>query len=239
MHTRIREELIAAARAAPSEEVCGFLYHDIYGVVHLHPCRNIAEDPTTDWEIDAQDHIAALQAGTLLGVYHSHPGDPVGFSEGDLHYAEEMALPQYLINTVPGTVQDYLPPTYHVPLEGRHWVLGFQDCWEIPRAHYRQAHRIYMQDYERDESYAHEKKDTVMANYEAEGFIRLPPDASAIRNDDILMFTTDRALPQHFGVFVGNSRFAHHAQGKLSQIEQLTDRWLSRLYCVFRHRNLA
>jgi cell wall-associated NlpC family hydrolase len=78
-----------------------------------------------------------------------------------------------------------------------------------------------------------------MANYAREGFVCLPPDWSTVQLHDILMFRTDKALPQHFAVFTGNGRMLHHGQGRLSASELITDRWQARLHCVFRHQSLA
>lgn len=249
MHPRIRQTILAAARATPDVEVCGFVYCDAFGHAQTLPCRNVAADPTSAFEIDVQDHIRALHIGpALLGLYHSHPagqpatfsrGDPAADTMGDLDWADELALPLYLA-TPEGGWADYTPTTYQPPLEGRHWCLGFSDCWEVPRLYYRQHHAIHMADYERDESFCHEEQGVILSNYEREGFLQLPPDPSAIRLHDILMFRTDKALPQHFGVFVGQGGYMlHHQNGGLSTRQLLTDRWQERLYCVFRHRSLV
>ena len=249
MHTRIKRTILELARANPTQEVCGFVYVDALGQAQVLPCANISPEPDQAFDIDVQDHIRALHIGPmLLGVYHSHPGQPGGFSSGDpsrpdeigdLEYINELNLPAWLCNTEDGSWHHYVPPGYEIPLEGRAWCLGFQDCWETPRIYYRQKHRIYMDDYERDESFCHEEQGTILANYEREGFVQLAADPSLIRLHDILLFHTDKLLPQHFGVFVGNSRMLHHRMGELSKVELLTESWVRRLVGVFRHRSLV
>jgi proteasome lid subunit RPN8/RPN11 len=241
MHSRIRAAITALARATPTVEICGFIYVDALGDAQILPCRNISPTPAEDFEIDVQDHINALHIGqALVGVYHSHPiGAPTGFSPADIEDADEMALPLYLVNTGDGSWADYVPASYTVPLEARAWCLGFADCWETPRIYYRQVHGIHFADYERDESYCHEDQGVALANYAREGLACLPPDWSSVQPHDILCFRTDKALPQHFGVFTGNGHMLHHGRGKLSQSELITDRWQGRLHCVFRHASLA
>lgn len=241
MHPRIRASITTLARATPEHEVCGFVYVDALGDAQILPCPNVSPTPAEDFEIDVADHVRALHIGQqLLGVYHSHPaGAPTGFSPADMEYADELALPLYLSNPETGAITDYVPASYVLPLEGRPWCLGFSDCWETPRVYYRQLHGIHMADYERDESFQHEEQGVILANYEREGFTCLPPDWSAVRVNDILMYRTDKALPQHFGVFTGNGHMLHHAQGRLSEVELITERWQSRLFCVFRHQSLA
>ncbi len=235
MHTRIREEIAALARATPAE-VCGFIYRDAGGAPRLFPCANTADDPVKRFEIDVRAHIRALHAGTeLLGVYHSHVGEPEGFTEDDLEFAEHVALPQYLCNAeAPDQLLNYLPPTCQPPLEGRAFTLGFHDCFELPRIYYRQKFGHYLADYERDESFRHEEQGTIMENYAREGFALLAPDPLQVREHDILMFRTERALPQHFGIFIGQNRMLHHPLNALSRAELITDRWWSRLHCIFR-----
>ncbi len=244
MHSRIKAAILAAARATPTEEVCGFIYADAHGRADILPCANVAEDRTCEFEVDVQDHVRALSLGTLLGVYHSHPGEPSGFSPADLEAAQELGLPLYLVNTRDASWHDYVPPTFTLALDGIPWCLGFRDCWEVPRIHYRQALGLYLSDFDRDETFLHEAAsatfaDTTLASYEREGFTRLAADPAALRPHDVLMFHTDRALPQHFGVFRGDSRFTHHVENALSRTELLTDRWMSRLVGVFRHRSLV
>lgn len=247
MHTRIKSAILALARATPEVEICGFIYADPAGHAQLLPCRNIAADPAAAFEIDVQDHILALNTGPLLGLWHSHPGPPAGFSRGnpeagimgDLDWAEELGLPLYLANVEDGSWHTYLPASYQPPLEGRAWTLGFSDCWETPRLHFRAHHGLLMADYDRDESFSHEEAGTILANYAREGFTSLPPDPAALRPHDILLFRTDRALPQHFGVFLGPRGMLHHPQGALSRVETLTSNWQRRLTHVFRHRTLA
>lgn len=68
----------AAAAASPEREVCGLLLGAGRRVVEVRACRNIADDPTTAFEIDPQAlidaHKAARAGGpTVIGHYHSHP----------------------------------------------------------------------------------------------------------------------------------------------------------------------
>lgn len=229
MHTRIKAEIIALARAT-TEEVCGFICFNQSGPL-VFPCRNVAANPAEEFAIDPQDHIRAMSAGTLLGIYHSHPA-AASFSPEDLDYAAETALPHYLYSVSDDKWSEYLPPTYETPLEGLNWVLGFQDCYSLPRAHYRQHFKHYMADYDRDESFCHEEQQVIMNNFEKEGFEKVP--LAAIRQHDVLLFRSEKILPQHFGVYEGGNQFLHHPRGGLSSREMLTDRWLSRLIYAFR-----
>lgn len=74
----LRDDLVAAAAAAPAREICGLLLGDAVRVEALAPCRNVADDPARRFEIDPAALIAAhrvARAGgpQVIGHYHSHP----------------------------------------------------------------------------------------------------------------------------------------------------------------------
>lgn len=234
MHTRIKAEIIALARLTPTVEICGFIGVNQSGPF-VFPCRNVAPNPAEEFAIDSQDHIRALSAGELLGIYHSHPS-AASFSPEDLEYADEMALPQYLYSIPDNKWHEYLPPTFQPPLEGLHFTIGFRDCYSLVRDYYRQHFSCYLSDYDRDESFSHEDQGIIMDSFDREGFkiVRL----DVIQVHDILLFKSNKVLPQHFGVYLGKNLFLHHPRGSLSGSELLNDRWLSRLICAFRLKTL-
>ena len=68
----------AAAMASPDAEVCGLLLGEGLRVDQVRPCRNVAEDSATAFEIDPETLIAAHKATraggpAVIGHYHSHP----------------------------------------------------------------------------------------------------------------------------------------------------------------------
>lgn len=228
MHTRVKSEIIALSRASSTEEICGFICLGPEGPFTF-PCRNAAANPTEEFSIDPKDHIRALSAGQLLAIYHSHP-TAASFSPEDLDFATETALPHYLYSVPDSQWLEYLPPTYQPPLEGLNWALGFQDCYSTPRLYYRQKFAHYLSDYDRDESFCHEEQDIILNSFDKEGFCKVTDS----QEHDILLFRSDRALPQHFGIYRGHNKFLHHPRGGISRVECLNNRWLDRLVCTFR-----
>lgn len=68
----------AETAASPNVEVCGLLLGKGLCVVEARPCRNVADDPATTFEIDPRQliatHRAARNSGPqVIGHYHSHP----------------------------------------------------------------------------------------------------------------------------------------------------------------------
>ncbi|MEH3104823.1 MAG: M67 family metallopeptidase [Sphingomonas phyllosphaerae] len=72
-----RNELRASA-AGTRDEICGLLLGKGDTIARLLPCRNVAADPATRFEIDPAALIAAHRAARrggeqVIGHYHSHP----------------------------------------------------------------------------------------------------------------------------------------------------------------------
>ncbi len=102
MLLRISSKSIAAIRAhaaeTPGVEVCGLLFGTVEAVERVQRCENVADRPTTRFEIDPAALIAAHKAeraggAKLIGHYHSHPGGVCAPSEADR--AEAFEAGQY------------------------------------------------------------------------------------------------------------------------------------------------
>ncbi len=224
MHTAVRAAIIAQASATPMVEVCGLIYYTLDSV-HAYPCANVALDPVNDFEVAANDYVAAAVLGKVCGIYHSHPTGPAAFSDADLETARDMCLPMYLWSVEDSKMGEYIPPTYVVPLEGRQWIWGMADCYETIRIYYRQCHDLYMGDYVRDDSWS---GSTIVDHIADEGFEYVQGN-SPIKVGDALLFNTVTAYPQHLAVFLGAGRMLHHPLYQLSRSDQFTT-------CRLRHR---
>lgn len=99
----------ASALAAFPGEACGLvLEHE-----RVVTCRNISEQPLTNFYIDPVEAHYWWQQGHVTGMWHSHPNDPAVPSQGD----EALAVPglDYLIYSV--TDEDLI--TYRLDEHGR------------------------------------------------------------------------------------------------------------------------
>ncbi len=84
--------MLDEAAATPDVEVCGLLI-GTNTVERIIPTPNVAEDPTSTFELDPAALFAAIRAerhgeGRLLGYYHSHPIGPPTPSSLDLIHAK-------------------------------------------------------------------------------------------------------------------------------------------------------
>ena len=70
--------LLADARAAGPNEICGLLLGSRDEIVEAVATANLASDPTAGFEIDPGEHLALARSARALGreivgCYHSHP----------------------------------------------------------------------------------------------------------------------------------------------------------------------
>lgn len=232
MNTSLRLQIEALANRTPTVEVCGFIVLALDGL-HLIPCPNVSATPEGDYEINAPDHLRAQSVGRILCVYHSHPR-PGGFSEADRAYAEESLLPQRLFNVAEQRwYPEYLPSNLpSVPLLGRPWAWGEQDCLSLVRDCYRLERGITIGDYDRDET----TKDVghmVVTHFAREGFRQLS-SGETLKEYDVLVLRTFGS-PQHMAIFRGDSKMLHHPIEGLSVVDLYSAPWQRRLAFAARH----
>ncbi len=238
MRTALKQQIIALAIASPTQEICGLIYATEF-TTEIHTCPNVAADPANEFEIDQNDWFACLKLGKPIAVYHSHPVGPAAFSPADLAAADEYDLPLYLYDLASQIWLEYLPCGYSVPLEGRRFTWGFDDCYGTCRHYYRQKlpSPLYLRDYDRDTDFDITNSNAIVENLGNEGFVQLAPTTS-IQLHDALLFNLNRRAPQHLTIFVGNQCMLHHPLNALSKIDLLDGRWIEKLESVLRHETL-
>lgn len=71
-------------------ESCGVVVDSVYW-----PCRNIADNPHTDFAIDPRDYAAAALRGKIQAIVHSHPQGGSA-SEADIKACAKTRLPWHI-----------------------------------------------------------------------------------------------------------------------------------------------
>ncbi len=230
MNTKIKAQIEAICRAAPTVESCGFVVLNHVSQAAVVPCTNVSPTPETDFHIPIIDYLRAQALGRILYAWHSHPVD-APFSEADKVYADESLIPQRLFNLTSNLWSEYIPPAYHYSLEGRVWCWGEQDCFSLVRDYFRQTHHITIRDYDRDEE-SNDLAARILAGFTNEGFHKAPT-MNQLQKNDVLLFRTNGA-PQHMGIFMGNSRVLHHPLMALSRMDSYSVNWQRRLHSILR-----
>ena len=92
MEVRISSELldriVIETIGSPGQEVCGLLLGEGDRIDTVQPCRNVALDPASRFEIDPGQLLSAHRAAraggaSVIGHYHSHPSGVAAPSRQD------------------------------------------------------------------------------------------------------------------------------------------------------------
>jgi cell wall-associated NlpC family hydrolase len=60
------------------------------------------------------------------------------------------------------------------------------------------------------------------------------------KNYDLISFKSPRSnFLMHFGLYIKPNKLLHIEEGKLSQLELLSDYWIARIYAIYRHDKLV
>ena len=220
---------LAAAKAHAIEEYpkesCGYVIAVGRKEIYM-PCRNVADDPNSNFVIDPRDSDAAEDKGRIKMVVHSHPDSTPYPTDSDLKSCEETGVPWAILaaHTDPAdeartvrvtAVHEFAPSGYQVPLRGREFVFGTQDCYTLVQDYYSRELGVDLPDFERKDKFWERGEDLYMDNFRAAGFS--PIDTPSQKGDLILMAIRSDIV-NHAGIWLGEGQaMLHHPYMHLSE----------------------
>lgn len=220
-------------------EACGLIVDIGLDRVFI-PCRNNASKPEYHFIMDPRDYLAAKNQGAIAAVVHSHPDAYPYPSEADTVHCNRSALPWFIIGVQQGVadpqMHGFLPTTAITPLEGRPFVHGVQDCYQLVRDYYASELGVALTDYHREDGWWESGQVSLYEeNFEREGFLKVSLDT--IEVGDMIVMQVRAPVPNHAAVYVGNEMILHHPYGRLSTKELYTPFWQKLTVHVRRHRS--
>ena len=231
----IKREIKAQALEQVPEECCGLVI-DVDGKLDIFPCTNSSIDNERHFKIPPKEYVKASRIGKVKAVYHSHCNGLKNFSEFDKLNSQNHNIEFILYVIKNDSFLSYLPNCKYNSYVGRELVLGEQDCGSLVRDFYENELSIKINDYERDESWLENPKDTLDKYYEDEGFKRVDD----LKTFDCVFFKMKKTGPSsHVGIYLGNDLILHQTGGVngYSRIEGY-DRWKKFTNYVIRHKDL-
>lgn len=219
-----KEEALAHAQAEMPRESCGLLVV-IKGRKRYWPCKNLTAD-TENFILDPDDYCKAEDAGTIVGVVHSHPKTPPYPSVADRLACKRSELPWEIVNPILETWGSCKPENFEPDLVGREWVWNVMDCWSCVHTWYKQQ-GLDLPDYTRPTTPEEFDADPLFERYWADaGFYEIPEGEPLQIGDALLMSIGSDSL-NHVGVLVENTCVQHHLRGRLSSVDMYGG-WLER-----------
>jgi proteasome lid subunit RPN8/RPN11 len=219
-------------------EACGLLVV-VKGKQRYVPCRNIAESHNENFVLHPEDYANAEDLGEIVGVVHSHQDMPNRPSEADRVMCSRGEVPWFIVSVnAQGECSDiarYEPDGYEAPLVGRQFAHGVLDCYTLIRDYYGRELGITLPDFERADNWWNKGDDLYMQHFGEAGF---EPIKGAIQTHDVVIMQVRSPVPNHAGVYIGNTQILHHMHGRLST-RDVYGGWFQEITrVVIRHREL-
>lgn len=221
----VAADILAAAEAAGSREMCGLLVWNLPGLAFVR-CENVASDDVGCFEIAPDDWLAAEKLGFVAAVVHSHAATYRFLSGADRQMQLITGLPWVL--ACGGAVYVYQPVPH---LRGRQFVYGQLDCFALLRDAYHLA-GINLDDVPR-RSLEADAGSGVFEHYAPRlGFDQVVGEPQA---GDVLL-TGRNGRADHVCLYLGDGVVLHHAAGQLSGRVGLSDALRRQVVSQWRHQ---
>jgi proteasome lid subunit RPN8/RPN11 len=230
-----REHALQHATAELPREACGLLLV-VRGRHVYEPCDNIATNPAEHFVIAPAQWAAAEDRGEIVGVVHSHPFMGPDPSSADVAGCEASGLPWHNGGVPSGAWRTIEPTGAPVPLIGREFRWGVQDCYTLIRDWYREERGVDLPDFARRADDFQAGRDLYRDGFPRAGFAEVagPPEPG-----DVLLFRLSSPVPDHGAVYLGADRMLHHMAGRLSTREDWGGWWRDRTVGVLRYAHGA
>ncbi|WP_025740850.1 C40 family peptidase [Salinivibrio socompensis] len=216
--------ILEHARAAAPAECCGLIVKK--GDDHVYwPARNVAADPVSHFEIDADDWIDAENAGEVIALVHSHPNGPRHLTSLDRINQVKTGLDWLL--AVDNTVLHF-PPVPH--LLHREFEHGVTDCYTLFRDAYALC-GVEMDDFHRPDDWWKGELDLYVDNIESQDFERIDGEPQI---GDVILIQLQSNKANHAAIYLGNQQILHHLPKRLSGRDLYSGYWLKHTHSVWR-----
>lgn len=230
-------EILSYCQSKFPEEACGLiiLWKGRYKWV---PCENIHQKKDTEFAISSQDFKKAYDLGQIVCVVHSHTDGNKEFSDFDRQSQQRQGYDWLLVSTDGNSAEisaTITAPKKAVALYGRQYKFGVYDCLTFVRDWYKQEWGIHINDYDRKENFWDYGEELYLDNYQAEGFVEVA--LQDIRYGDVILLALGGPITAHAGVYLGNNKFGHHLNDRLSSVDIYGAYYQDRTTKVIRHKS--
>lgn len=224
-------------------ECCGLVIAEGRKEVYIR-CRNVADPGVAEDEfvIAPRDWKAAEQRGPVLAVAHSHPNASPHPSAADRRACNALGVPWAIVavHADPATPEApafiagnviLTPENHEVPLRGREFIFGVQDCYTLVQDFYkREMGGIVLPDFDRTDEFWKRGEDLYMDNFTGAGFDPIPYPT---QKGDLILMAIRSDITNHAGIWLGEGdAMLHHPYNHLSERTVFGGFWLdnTRLY---------
>jgi proteasome lid subunit RPN8/RPN11 len=225
---------LAHAQAECPRETCGVLIIE-RGVESLVICRNVS-DYDDQFVIDPIDYLSASKRGDVVAIVHSHCFVSPAPSQADRVACESSRVPWHIVSVPNGHWHTFEPNGYVAPLVGREWAHGSLDCYGLVRDYYKQTLGVLLPDFHRSREWWDKGENLYcLDNIISAGFTELV-GLEDVREHDVLLMQVHSKVINHAGVYLGDDRFLHHLNQRLSSRDLWGGYWRKHTVKIARYR---
>lgn len=198
-----------------SEESCGLVVKIGRRLKYI-PADNVYHDPTGNttredaFAISDLFWMAAEDAGDIVCVVHSHPGqgdNPIP-SIGDIESCNQGDVPWVIVTEMGGAVE--IVPD-NLQFVGRRFVLGVSDCYGLVMD-WHARNGVTLPDFRVPYPWWERGENRFMDNLYSSGFRECEPNTPGA----MVVMQVASSVPNHCGVYLKDGRLLHHMFGHLS-----------------------
>lgn len=252
MFDHLHRQLIACAIQESPKEMCGYIVQDEHStffyqaenVIPHNPKWN--SSPTEAFAIDIQERAHVESLGEILAMVHSHTqandcNGKLEFSSIDKAACNRGDIPWLLVTLPDQQIQVLQPnPNEIVPLLGREWFYGVNDCYSLLRDAIAEA-GVKLNDYPRVSLADQESPDwnLYQDNFARENFVEIDL-FSDLQRYDLLFMQINSTKINHAGILMEPDKniFYHHLVNRLSSADVFGGYWQRYTVKIVRHRTL-
>lgn len=231
----------AAGDTMSARERCGLIVRDGQSnKPTLIECENTSVEPSKFFRIEPEELHEIEEKYTPLAIWHTHPNEDAGASQGDLVLVENYGLPCHIVSW-PQAGHSYTEPTgYVAPYEGRVFVHGLLDCYTIIRDWYQRERGVTLENFDRKDCWWRAEdgsppQNLYVDNFASQGFVEIEGDTRDFQVGDVVLMQIDAAVPNHGAIYLGDGMILHHPHGRLSSKAVLGGFWLKHYAVHLRH----
>lgn len=214
MGARLCNQLQKHALEEYPKECIGYVKNGKY-----HRLVNQSKTPEISVAVSDED-ILLLDSIVPEVICHSHPDGPDCPSGDDMVYQRQTDVPHAIVST--NGQGCYAPFVYgdmvaREPLLGRGFRYAVQDCYSLIRDYYIATRKIVLKDFPRDWEWwdrsSCKGNGMYVDHFRDAGFEEV--SLSTVEEGDVLLIKAGAHVPNHGGIYLGDSLMLHHLAGRL------------------------
>lgn len=236
----IKREFLEFAKLEQPKEACALVIVQ-KGKLRLIKCKNLASD-NNHFRLHSEDWIKAEESGEIVALIHSHPDVSSNPSEADKISCESTGIPWLIVSLLDNSWTEIKPTGFVQPLFGRNFYHGVIDCYTLIRDWYRYERNVQLKNFHRDDNWWTNGQNLYVNNFKLAGFDEIPRidgdlDFQNIQEGDVILMQIQSDVPNHAGVYIGNSLIAHHLHGRLSSRDVFGGMYQKHATHILRYQN--